>query len=251
MTVTDFAGKRGNDAARLMLGLARNRAARLADVAAERFPPFASGEGREALRRLAVAIAGALIVTAGRAMANLGYIHGTGNIHTVEPGELYRSATLSQSTLARLVGERGIRTIVNLRGDEDSDWFAAERGLAAKNGIDLLSFHLSAKDIPARKTLEEIVFVLQTAPRPILVHCKSGSDRTGLIAAIYDYALSGKTAEQAARQLSFDYGHFPWLGSRTAAMDEAFTRFAAEYPDVRPILPVVVSDNMDTAAPRP
>ena len=179
----------------------------------------------------AIMIVSAVSVFAGMRVANLAYIHATGNIHAVEPGRLYRSATLSAGRLDRLIEETGIRTIVNLRGDAGRPWYEAEREVAARRGVDFISFHISAKQIPDRETLEEIIFVLRNAPQPILVHCKSGSDRAGLVSALYQYALAGQSAEQADRQLSFDYGHFPWLGSRTAAMGEAFSQYVALSPE--------------------
>ncbi|TFF27831.1 protein tyrosine phosphatase [Jiella endophytica] len=182
------------------------------------------------MRRLAATILGILAVTTGVLVANLVLIHSTGNVHAVDDdGQFYRSATLSAGYLERIVETKGIRTIVNLRGGEGRDWYEAERAVAAKHGVDFLSFHLSAKDIPGPRTLEDLLFVLKNAPRPILVHCKSGSDRTGLASALYLYAVAGTTVAKADAQLSLRYGHFPWLGSRTVAMDEAFSAYTAFY----------------------
>jgi len=52
--------------------------------------------------------------------------------------------------------------------------------------------------------------------------------RSGLISAIWEYAVEGKSAQEASRQLSLFYGHFPYLGNRTKAMDESFWRFVNE-----------------------
>ena len=54
----------------------------------------------------------------------------------------------------------------------------------------------------------------------------SGADRAGLVAALYSYAIDGKSAEAAAGQLSLLYGDFPYLTSGTIAMDESFWRYA-------------------------
>jgi hypothetical protein len=51
--------------------------------------------------------------------------------------------------------------------------------------------------------------------------------RTGLAAALFELTVMHKPAEIASGQLSFRYGHFPWLMSETDAMDKAFWRVAA------------------------
>ncbi|MBP0615177.1 tyrosine-protein phosphatase [Jiella sp. KSK16Y-1] len=184
------------------------------------------------LRLITVCVTSVFVVWIGILMANLAYIHLTGNIHTVEAGRLYRSGTLSAGRLERLVETAGIRTILNLRGDEGRPWYEAERAVARRHGLDFLSFHLSAKHAPDMNTVEELLFVLKTAPKPILVHCRSGSDRAGLVSALYERFVAGKSVSEAERQLSFLYGHFPWLGSRTVAMDEAFAQITAP-PKIR------------------
>ena len=40
-------------------------------------------------------------------------------------------------------------------------------------------------------------------------------------------AVNGRSVRKATGQLSLWYGHFPWLNSKTIAMDRAFARFAA------------------------
>jgi hypothetical protein len=73
--------------------------------------------------------------------------------------------------------------------------------------------------------LDEILKILRHAPKPILVHCKNGADRTGLVAAVYLAAIKGVKLDEAAGQLSLYYGHFPWLISATGAMDESFRAY--------------------------
>jgi hypothetical protein len=64
--------------------------------------------------------------------------------------------------------------------------------------------------------------ILRSAAKPLLIHCKAGSDRTGLVAALYRYAVAGEPAEQAVSELSLHFGHFPYLTSETGAMDDSF-----------------------------
>jgi len=54
---------------------------------------------------------------------------------------------------------------------------------------------------------------MRDAPKPLLIHCKAGADRTGLASALYLGALEHQTRETAGWQLSILYGHIaiPWL----------------------------------------
>jgi protein tyrosine/serine phosphatase len=58
------------------------------------------------------------------------------------------------------------------------------------------------------------------------VHCTSGADRSGLIAALYLAGASGAGEHEAERQLSIRFGHIgiPFV-SRAYAMDESWEAF--------------------------
>ena len=74
-------------------------------------------------------------------------------------------------------------------------------------------------------TLETILAIMWQASKPLLMHCQSGADRSGLIASLYLFAIEGQRAEAAAQQLSLFYGHFPYLWSRSGAMNRSFWRY--------------------------
>ena len=161
-----------------------------------------------------------------------GYLQLVGNIHAVTPGVVYRSAQLNGDRLADTLKEYKIKSVINLRGENvDEAWYTDELKLTAAQGAKHFDLGMYAKSPPDAKTLARMFEILKTAPRPILIHCASGSDRTGLVAAVYKHFIEGLTPEVAARQLSFRYGHFPWFGSGTEAMDETFTRLTSETSD--------------------
>jgi protein tyrosine/serine phosphatase/ActR/RegA family two-component response regulator len=150
-------------------------------------------------------------------------LHWDGNFHTVIPGELYRSAQLSPEQLETYVHDNGIRTIVNLRGENrKSDWYNQEVDAAQRLGIKHVDFKMSARKILTSDRADQLVDILRSAPKPILIHCQGGADRSGLAAVIYSQEVAGIDAEQAARQLSIAYGHIgiPYL-SKAYAMDES------------------------------
>jgi protein tyrosine phosphatase (PTP) superfamily phosphohydrolase (DUF442 family) len=159
------------------------------------------------------------------------YIAATDNLHEVSAGRIYRSAQMSGDTLARVIQERGIKTIVNLRGDNpDAGWYQAEISTAKKLGVQHYDFSLSASREVSDDEMERILAILDRAPKPLLLHCKNGADRSGLAGALYLYGLEGKPAEAADKQLTILCGHVPYLFWRdTVAMDRSFWRYVSNH----------------------
>jgi protein tyrosine/serine phosphatase len=59
-----------------------------------------------------------------------------------------------------------------------------------------------------------------------VLHCKSGADRAGFVAALYLIVHEGKPVAEALRQLSVRFGHFRF--SKTGILDAFFDRYRAE-----------------------
>jgi protein tyrosine/serine phosphatase len=72
--------------------------------------------------------------------------------------------------------------------------------------------------------MAEIIQMLRAAPKPVLIHCKAGADRAGLISALYCLALKNEKPATADQELSIRYGHISF--GRTLAMDNSFWRYA-------------------------
>ena len=158
--------------------------------------------------------------------AYAGYLMVSGNIHVVEPGVVYRSGQLDAEQLQNLIDETQIRSILNLRGANPQEaWYRDEKTVAAENGVKSIAIPISASLEPSMATLRQIEAAMRSAPKPLLIHCMSGADRSGLASAIYEYAVAGRPAAAASGQLSIAFGHFPWLTSRTGAMDRAFDHY--------------------------
>ncbi len=152
----------------------------------------------------------------------------TGNVHEVDATQVFRSAQLSPARLTELVNAKGIKTIINLRGEHpEDDWYRDEVSAGEKLGLAYENLALSANHEPDNATLKRLVELMRNAKRPLLIHCEAGADRSGLASALYRLAVKGDPPDIAARQLSFRYGHFPWLWSGTGAMDRAFWRVVA------------------------
>ncbi len=138
------------------------------------------------------------------------------NRHTVVPGVLYRSNHPPPGRLAREARRLGLRSIITLRGATRSGSDALSRAAAGRLGLALFDAPLSSGAAPDRARLLVLLEALETAPKPALVHCKSGADRAGFAAALF-LLLQGVPTERAARQLSWRYGHL--RHSRAGVLD--------------------------------
>jgi protein tyrosine/serine phosphatase len=121
------------------------------------------------------------------------------NFGTIEPERIYRSAQPSPLFLGWLSRRHGIRSIVNLRGRTPG----FESAFAARHGLRLYSFDLSASRPPAEADVERFLAILADPENwPVLVHCRNGVDRTGYMLAIYRTSVQGWTPERAAREMN-------------------------------------------------
>lgn len=161
----------------------------------------------------------------------VGWLQLSGNIHAIELGQAYRSAQLNGSALKDTLTEYNIKSVLNLRGEHvGTQWYDNEVAITKEAGVAHADLSLSANRQLTDEQVTKLLELLKTLPKPILIHCKSGSDRTGIAAALYEYTMAGKPAGIADDQLSFRYGHFPWLGSRTIAMENTFNSFVDKEP---------------------
>jgi protein tyrosine/serine phosphatase len=150
----------------------------------------------------------------------------TRNFQTVVPGKVYRSGQMTEGQWTAYLQQYAIKSLLNLRGEHrGSGWYQGEVRAAAQLGVTHYDVRMSAIREVDTRTLETILAILRQAPTPLLIHCLSGADRSGLIAALYLFAIEGQRAETAAQQLSLFYGHFPYLWSRSGAMNRSFWRY--------------------------
>jgi len=153
------------------------------------------------------------------------YVHGGGNFHEVEKGVIYRSSWLGAEGLEKAITRHGVKSVLNLCGEQPGDaWYDGETTVARRHGIVFRSLTFSAKHELDAKQMTELVAFLRDAPKPLLIHCRAGSDRTGLACAIY-VAARGGSYRDASEQLSLYYGHFPYFGSKSVAMDVTLERY--------------------------
>lgn len=179
-------------------------------------------------KRGAVILGSFLSVGVGSAGLYLAALQMGNNFHAVVPGELYRSAQPTAALIAEYREGYDIKTIINLRGDNTgSGWYDSEVTEARKLGIAHVDFRMSARRELTTAQFDQLMDVFQKAEKPILVHCNSGADRSGLVSALYVAAIAKLGEEAAEGQISFRYGHIPLPVSSAYAMDRSFEAFEA------------------------
>ncbi len=148
-------------------------------------------------------------------------VYGGLNEHTVIPGRVYRTAQPAEQDLRELTARHGIRTVLNLRGTTPTDeTYQGEcRGTFAAD-VAQEDVTLSAQTLPFPAELRRVIEVLDRSEYPIVVHCKQGADRTGLVSAMVLLLYTDATPDEARRQLLPRYGH--WPVARTVNMDLFF-----------------------------
>ena len=79
----------------------------------------------------------------------------------------------------------------------------------AAHGIKLVDFTIYSRGAPTPRDVHGAAELFRTVEYPILMHCKSGADRAGLMSAFFKHFHQGQPIEMAKQQLSLRYGHEP------------------------------------------
>jgi hypothetical protein len=157
------------------------------------------------------------------------------NFHWVVPGEAARAMQAWAGGLGAFLKRRGIRAIINLRGrNDDLGWWKKETAIAKGAGVAHLDAMLDSRKLPTREMLVRLIESFDVAPRPFLLKCSGGQDRTSFAAALYLIHRDGWQAMQTAQAqfARFPYLHFPKTHQRWL---KAFVDFALAEAAGRPL----------------
>jgi protein-tyrosine phosphatase len=88
-----------------------------------------------------------------------------------------------------------------------------------------VDYAISAERMLSESQMRDILDLIEKSPKPILIHCRAGADRTGLVSALY-LASHGYAEQDIRSQLSARFGHVPWaIWGETIAMDNSLDNF--------------------------
>ncbi len=145
------------------------------------------------------------------------YSYETGKrFREVTPGRVYRSGQMTEPGFAEQIRRHGIRTVINLQDDyPDPDIALHWRGgrsvleseMCNRLGVRYVFIApdlVSRRDVPARRpeAVERFLAVLDDpASYPVLIHCKAGLHRTGVMVAVYRMEYEGWSREAAMQEI--------------------------------------------------
>lgn len=185
--------------------------------------PFNKKIRSRQFKRLALGVGMTLLLAIISLSAYAIYIIEENNFHVVVSGQIYRSSQMNGEDLAHCINKYGIKSVLNLRGENPTtSWHQTEIETAAKMNVVHYDRSLGSGKELTLEEMNDLVNLLQQAPKPMLIHCLGGADRSGLVSALYCYAIDNEKPEQADKQLTIWYGHVPLIRPKVIAMDNSF-----------------------------
>lgn len=174
-------------------------------------------------QRQIVTIALAALVVAGAVTGGLVWHHKASPKHwlTVTPDVLYRSGLLRTHNLEYVIDRYGIKTVVNLidPGSKNDAQLQEERRVTSEMGVRFVDLPMEPETPPSEAQMNEWLALLDDPENhPVLVHCKHGVIRTGMMVAMYEIEYLGR-ANQEAMAGTPDFGHDLYKPSREPMRD--------------------------------
>lgn len=145
------------------------------------------------------------------------------NRHKLSP-VVWRSSQPTPHEI-RMLARRGLKTVVNLRGNRDCGSYRLEEATCRRKGVKLINFTVRSREAPSKETIHEAKELFATIEYPALIHCKSGADRAGLMSVLYMIFHEGRPVAEAKRQLSLRFGHI--RQADTGILDKIFDNYLA------------------------
>lgn len=153
------------------------------------------------------------------------------NFHWIEPGEAARSSQAYLGFLGAFLRAHGLKAMINLRGRPPrTRWLPYETRVCSENGVVHLDAMLDSRRAPLRAMLAGLFDAFDAAPRPFVLKCSGGQDRTSFAAAMFVLHRDGWSAMARAQAqfARFPYLHVPRKGQRWLATFPAYAKAEAK-----------------------
>jgi len=167
-------------------------------------------------------------------------------LRAVTPGKVYRSGQMTADGLRAAIARFGIRTVINLQEEAPDpemteNYFGGgcsrESDVCAAMGVRFVFLDLDM--VPRAKVAEQrpsaidrFLKVLDDQDNyPVLIHCRAGLHRTGVMTAVYRMEYEGWPTDRALRELK---GNGFGDNAATAANDYIMQYVLAFKPGLRP-----------------
>ncbi|MEE9273527.1 MAG: tyrosine-protein phosphatase [Robiginitomaculum sp.] len=151
-----------------------------------------------------------------------GFLRAKFNNHREIGGGMWRANQPSPKRIAQL-GELGFKTIINLRGESPKGYYLLEKEACEKHGITIVNHRMYSRDTHSTKSMYRLRDIFEEIAYPAMMHCKSGSDRTGIAGVLYKYFHMGEPIGIAIEQLSIRYLHMK--SGKTGMLDFFFNDY--------------------------
>ena len=120
----------------------------------------------------------------------------------------------------RRLQQLGVKTIIDLRTYSGTEFqnIATLNRETSESSKRIYFIHLPINPYSTdveylNKRIETVMQAIRNSPKPVLVHCRYGQDRTGFVVAVYQMLYCGFTYEQALK--SMELCHYrPHLGAK-------------------------------------
>ncbi|MDE2183879.1 MAG: hypothetical protein KGJ78_12745 [Alphaproteobacteria bacterium] len=153
------------------------------------------------------------------------------NFHWIREGEAARSSQAHFGGLGRLMRRHGLKSILNLRGENsDLSWWRYERHVCERLAARHIDTMLDSRKLPTRAMLTTLIDAFDQAPRPFLLKCSGGQDRTSLAAALYLIHRDGWSGREIAERhfAALPYLHFPKKHQRWLRLFPGYAQQASQ-----------------------
>jgi len=127
------------------------------------------------------------------------------NRHEIRPG-VWRSNQPAPWDIHK-AADLGIKTIINLRGPRADGGWRLEKQACDNAGLRLVDFTVRSRAVPDYDVLVGADALFRQVEKPFLMHCKSGADRAGIMAALYLLLIENASVDDALEMLSLKYLH--------------------------------------------